>query len=75
MELWGQESSWWVTSVPLLAVQVLLSLKATEKLAALASVNPRSPSARHCELLLRRLAALPGCADPSQPSPRPGAER
>ncbi|NXR64374.1 STK36 kinase, partial [Rhadina sibilatrix] len=35
--------------------QVLLSLKATEKLAALANVNPRSPSARHCELLLRRL--------------------
>ncbi|NWQ99126.1 STK36 kinase, partial [Paradoxornis webbianus] len=38
--------------------QVLLSLEATERLAALASVNPRSPSARHCELLLRRLAAL-----------------
>ncbi|NXO33247.1 STK36 kinase, partial [Locustella ochotensis] len=33
--------------------QVLLSLKATERLAALASVNPRSPSARHCELLFR----------------------
>ncbi|NXD37034.1 STK36 kinase, partial [Copsychus sechellarum] len=40
--------------------QVLLSLKATEKLAALAAVSPQSPSARHCELLLRRLAALPG---------------
>ncbi|NXR36610.1 STK36 kinase, partial [Zosterops hypoxanthus] len=40
--------------------QVLLSLKATERLATLAGVNPRSPSARHCELLLRRLAALPG---------------
>ncbi|NXM52847.1 STK36 kinase, partial [Illadopsis cleaveri] len=38
--------------------QVLLSLKATERLAALAGFNPRSPSARHCELLLRRLAAL-----------------
>ncbi|NWW31097.1 STK36 kinase, partial [Panurus biarmicus] len=38
--------------------QVLLSLKATERLAALAGVNPRSPSARHCELLLRRLTAL-----------------
>ncbi|NWU45670.1 STK36 kinase, partial [Hylia prasina] len=38
--------------------QVLLSLKATERLAALAGVNPRSPSARHCELLFRRLAAL-----------------
>ncbi|NWW64805.1 STK36 kinase, partial [Ifrita kowaldi] len=40
--------------------QVLLSLKATERLAALAGGSPRSPSARHCELLLRRLAALPG---------------
>ncbi|NXQ60103.1 STK36 kinase, partial [Anthoscopus minutus] len=38
--------------------QVLLSLKATERLAALASVCPQSPSARHCELLLRRLTAL-----------------
>ncbi|NXI09357.1 STK36 kinase, partial [Irena cyanogastra] len=38
--------------------QVLLSLKATERLTALASVSPRSPSAWHCELLLRRLAAL-----------------
>ncbi|NXO80770.1 STK36 kinase, partial [Sitta europaea] len=38
--------------------QVLLSLKATERLAALADVSPRSPSARHCEMLLRRLAAL-----------------
>ncbi|XP_032919937.1 serine/threonine-protein kinase 36 isoform X3 [Catharus ustulatus] len=55
--------------------QVLLSLKATEKLAALAGVSPRSPSARYCELLLRRLADLPGRAGPSQPSPRPGAER
>ncbi|NXA83449.1 STK36 kinase, partial [Thryothorus ludovicianus] len=35
--------------------QVLLSLKATERLAALAGVSPRSPSARHCEQLLRRL--------------------
>ncbi|NWT11625.1 STK36 kinase, partial [Vireo altiloquus] len=40
--------------------QVLLSLKATERLAALAGGSPQSPSARHCELLLRRLAALPG---------------
>ncbi|NXD01653.1 STK36 kinase, partial [Certhia familiaris] len=40
--------------------QVLLSLKATERLAALAGVSPGSPSVRHCELLLRRLAALPG---------------
>ncbi|NXE40473.1 STK36 kinase, partial [Ptilorrhoa leucosticta] len=40
--------------------QVLLSLRATERLAALAGGSPRSPSARHCELLLRRLAALPG---------------
>ncbi|NXB82083.1 STK36 kinase, partial [Donacobius atricapilla] len=40
--------------------QVLLSLKAIERLAALTRVNPRSPSARHCELLLRRLAALSG---------------
>ncbi|NWV34354.1 STK36 kinase, partial [Grantiella picta] len=39
--------------------QVLLSLKATERLAALAGGSPRSPSVRHCELLLRRLAALP----------------
>ncbi|NXR48450.1 STK36 kinase, partial [Hippolais icterina] len=38
--------------------QVLLSLKATERLAALAGANPRSPSARHREVLLRRLAAL-----------------
>lgn len=71
----GIRSSWWVTPVPLLAVQVLLSLKATEKLAALAGVSPRSPSARYCELLLRRLADLPGAAGPSQLSPRPGAER
>ncbi|NWS79613.1 STK36 kinase, partial [Toxostoma redivivum] len=35
--------------------QVLLSFKATERLAG---VSPLSPSARHCELLLRRLAAL-----------------
>ncbi|NWT77649.1 STK36 kinase, partial [Lanius ludovicianus] len=35
--------------------QVLLSLKATERLATLAGGSPRSPSARHCELLLRRL--------------------
>ncbi|NXN79828.1 STK36 kinase, partial [Bombycilla garrulus] len=38
--------------------QVLLSLKAIERLALLAGVSPRSPSARHCELLLRCLAAL-----------------
>ncbi|NXO91353.1 STK36 kinase, partial [Certhia brachydactyla] len=38
--------------------QVLLSLKATERLAALAGASPGSPSVRHCELLLRRLAAL-----------------
>ncbi|XP_036242733.1 serine/threonine-protein kinase 36 [Molothrus ater] len=45
--------------------QVLLSLKATERLAALAAVSPQSPFARHgeplfrrrCEQLLRRLAA------------------
>ncbi|XP_063256812.1 serine/threonine-protein kinase 36 isoform X2 [Prinia subflava] len=63
--------------------QVLLSLKATEKLAALAGVNPCSSSARHCELLfrrqcellLRRLAALPGRAEPGQLPPRTGAER
>ncbi|NXI85764.1 STK36 kinase, partial [Rhipidura dahli] len=35
--------------------QVLLSLKATERLAALAGGSLQSPSARHCELLLRRL--------------------
>ncbi|NWW73365.1 STK36 kinase, partial [Climacteris rufus] len=40
--------------------QVLLSLGATERLATLAGGSPASPSARHCELLLRRLAALPG---------------
>ncbi|NXY06334.1 STK36 kinase, partial [Pteruthius melanotis] len=40
--------------------QVLLSLKATDRLAALAGGSPGSPSARHCELLLRRLRALPG---------------
>ncbi|NXR93958.1 STK36 kinase, partial [Hypocryptadius cinnamomeus] len=33
--------------------QVLLSLKATERLAALAAGSPRSPSARHGELLFR----------------------
>ncbi|NXX36803.1 STK36 kinase, partial [Nicator chloris] len=38
--------------------QVLLSLKATERLAALAGVNPRSPSARHCELLFHRQCEL-----------------
>ncbi|NXQ35416.1 STK36 kinase, partial [Alaudala cheleensis] len=38
--------------------QVLLSLKATERLAALAGVNPRSASARHCELLFRRQCKL-----------------
>ncbi|NXS88324.1 STK36 kinase, partial [Erpornis zantholeuca] len=38
--------------------QVLLSLRATERLATLPGVSPQSPSARHCELLLRRLAAL-----------------
>ncbi|XP_005520039.1 PREDICTED: serine/threonine-protein kinase 36 [Pseudopodoces humilis] len=55
--------------------QVLLSLKATERLAALAGVSPLSPSARHCELLLRRLTAVPGCPGPSQLSPRTGAGR
>ncbi|NXH39094.1 STK36 kinase, partial [Dicaeum eximium] len=40
--------------------QVLLSLKATERRAAVAGGSPRSPSARRCEQLLRRLAALPG---------------
>lgn len=74
-ELWGQGSSWCVTPVPLLAVQVLLSLKATERLAALGPVSPRSPSARHRELLLRRLAALPGHAGPGPLSPPTGAER
>ncbi|NXM70166.1 STK36 kinase, partial [Serilophus lunatus] len=38
--------------------QVLLSLGAPEKLASLAGGSPRPPSARHCEELLRRLAAL-----------------
>ncbi|NWV69477.1 STK36 kinase, partial [Malurus elegans] len=38
--------------------QVLLSLKATERLAALASGSPRSPSTRHCELLFRRQCEL-----------------
>ncbi|NXC02024.1 STK36 kinase, partial [Orthonyx spaldingii] len=33
--------------------QVLMSLKATERLAARAGGSPRSPSARHCEQLLR----------------------
>ncbi|NWV79143.1 STK36 kinase, partial [Dasyornis broadbenti] len=33
--------------------QVLLSLNAIERLAALARDSPRSPSARHCELLFR----------------------
>ncbi|RMC18645.1 hypothetical protein DUI87_04541 [Hirundo rustica rustica] len=55
--------------------QVLLSLKATERLAALADVNPRSPSARHCELILGLLAALPSRAEPSQQPPCSGAER
>ncbi|NWV10088.1 STK36 kinase, partial [Ptilonorhynchus violaceus] len=38
--------------------QVLLSLGAADRLATLAGGSPRSPSARHYELLLRRLAAL-----------------
>ncbi|NWI86658.1 STK36 kinase, partial [Pitta sordida] len=38
--------------------QVLLSLGAPEKLAALAAGCPRRPAARHCEELLRRFAAL-----------------
>uniref|UniRef100_A0A8C3DR03 non-specific serine/threonine protein kinase n=1 Tax=Corvus moneduloides TaxID=1196302 RepID=A0A8C3DR03_CORMO len=37
-----------------------------ELLAALAGGSPRSHSARHCEVLLRRLAALRGRAGPSQ---------
>ncbi|OWK63218.1 Serine/threonine-protein kinase 36 [Lonchura striata] len=74
-ELWGQGSSWWVTPVPLVAVQVLLSLKATERLAALGPVSSRSPSARHRELLLRRLAALPDHAGPGPLSSPTGAER
>ncbi|NXA07269.1 STK36 kinase, partial [Sapayoa aenigma] len=40
--------------------QVLLSLGAPEKLAVLAAGSPRPPSARHCEELRRRLAALSG---------------
>ncbi|NXY16063.1 STK36 kinase, partial [Atrichornis clamosus] len=40
--------------------QVLLSLRATERLAALAGGSPWPPSTRHCELLLRHLAALSG---------------
>nr|XP_041573539.1 serine/threonine-protein kinase 36 isoform X2 [Taeniopygia guttata] len=55
--------------------QVLLSLKATERLAALGPVSPRSPSARHRDLLLRRLAALPDHAGPGPLSPPTGAER
>ncbi|XP_041896544.1 serine/threonine-protein kinase 36 isoform X1 [Corvus kubaryi] len=46
--------------------QVLLALNATERLAALAGGSPRSHCARHCEVLLRRLAALRGRAGPSQ---------
>ncbi|RLW04858.1 hypothetical protein DV515_00005567 [Chloebia gouldiae] len=74
-ELWGQGSSCWVTPVPLVAAQVLLSLKATERLAALGPASARSPSARHRELLLRRLAALPDHAGPGPLPPRTGAER
>ncbi|XP_077641112.1 serine/threonine-protein kinase 36 [Lonchura striata] len=55
--------------------QVLLSLKATERLAALGPVSSRSPSARHRELLLRRLAALPDHAGPGPLSSPTGAER
>ncbi|XP_059708843.1 serine/threonine-protein kinase 36 isoform X1 [Haemorhous mexicanus] len=62
--------------------RVLLSLKATERLAALAAVSPQPPFARHgeslfrrqCELLLRRLAAPPSRSGSSLLS-RTGAER
>ncbi|NWT06473.1 STK36 kinase, partial [Mionectes macconnelli] len=40
--------------------EVLLSLGAPDRLAALAGGSPRPPHARHCEELLRRLAAMPG---------------
>ncbi|NWU76172.1 STK36 kinase, partial [Onychorhynchus coronatus] len=40
--------------------QVLLSLGAPDRLAALAGGSPRPPHARHYEELLRRLAAVPG---------------
>ncbi|NWR26788.1 STK36 kinase, partial [Tachuris rubrigastra] len=40
--------------------QVLLSLGAPDRLAVLAGGSPRPPHARHCEELLRRLAAVPG---------------
>ncbi|NXK96389.1 STK36 kinase, partial [Formicarius rufipectus] len=40
--------------------QVLLSLGAPDRLAALAGGSPRPPHSRHCEELLRRLAAVLG---------------
>ncbi|KAM6077646.1 serine/threonine-protein kinase 36 isoform 1-T1 [Theristicus caerulescens] len=55
--------------------QVLLSLRATEKLAALAggdlqpAGSPRPSSARHCEKLLRLLAPLRGAAVGNTPGP------
>ncbi|KAJ7405247.1 serine/threonine kinase 36 [Willisornis vidua] len=70
-----QGPCWWVTPVPLLAPQVLLSLGAPDRLAALAGGSPRPPHARHCEELLRRLAAVPGPARPGWLPARTGAER
>ncbi|XP_050195560.1 serine/threonine-protein kinase 36 [Myiozetetes cayanensis] len=55
--------------------QVLLSLGAPDRLAALAGGSPRPPHARHCEELLRRLAAVPGPSCPRRPLPGTGAER
>ncbi|XP_032549014.1 serine/threonine-protein kinase 36-like isoform X2 [Chiroxiphia lanceolata] len=55
--------------------QVLLSLGAPDRLAALAGGSPRPPHARHCEELLRRLAAVPGPACPRRLPPGTGVER
>ncbi|XP_027734974.1 serine/threonine-protein kinase 36 isoform X2 [Empidonax traillii] len=52
--------------------QVLLSLGAPDRLTALAGGSPRPPHARHCEELLRRLAAVPGPSCPRRLLP--GAE-